>query len=247
MTSAEIVLLIIGFASICVSFFVAKKTESESSVDVENLLTENIWSEKEEKMIQDRVTQMLKDYQMDLVDDTENQMNRLCNDKIMAIDEFSRQILAKIDANHQEVVFMYNMLNEKEKEVSQYIQTPVSLVNSEKPQMQPVKEVSKAREQDAFEEGTEPKSSSKRRSKGKTGQRAQSQNQTESRGDRVIERDESMSEYISTSQTETSEEIQEQIQKMYREGKSVLDISKELKIGQGEVKLVIALYGGRRK
>jgi len=33
---------------------------------------------------------------------------------------------------------------------------------------------------------------------------------------------------------------------MYKEGKSILEISKELNIGQGEVKLVIALYGGKR-
>ncbi len=49
------------------------------------------------------------------MDTTEERMNRLCNDKIMAVDEFSQQILEKIDANHQEVVFMYNMLSEKKK------------------------------------------------------------------------------------------------------------------------------------
>ena len=37
-----------------------------------------------------------------------------------------------------------------------------------------------------------------------------------------------------------------QIQKMHKEGKSVLEISKALNIGQGEVKLVIALYGDRK-
>ena len=44
----------------------------------------------------------------------------------------------------------------------------------------------------------------------------------------------------------TSGNVNLKIQKMYKEGKSVLDISKELNIGQGEVKLVIALYGGRK-
>ena len=53
------------------------------------------------------------------MDATEDQMNRLCNEKIMAIDEFSKQLLEKIENNHKEVVFMYNMLNEKEKEFSE--------------------------------------------------------------------------------------------------------------------------------
>ena len=34
--------------------------------------------------------------------------------------------------------------------------------------------------------------------------------------------------------------------KMYKKGMSVTDISKELNVGQGEVKLTIALYGGNR-
>jgi hypothetical protein len=33
---------------------------------------------------------------------------------------------------------------------------------------------------------------------------------------------------------------------MHKEGKSVLEISKALNIGQGEVKLIIALYGGKK-
>ena len=38
----------------------------------------------------------------------------------------------------------------------------------------------------------------------------------------------------------------EMIIQMYKKGKSVLDISKELGIGQGEVKLMISLYGGNK-
>lgn len=42
-----------------------------------------------------------------------------------------------------------------------------------------------------------------------------------------------------------SKDVNALIQKMHKEGKSVLEISKALNIGQGEVKLVITLYGGR--
>ena len=42
---------------------------------------------------------------------------------------------------------------------------------------------------------------------------------------------------------ETSETNQ-RIRELYQSGKSILDISKELDMGQGEVKLIIDLYGG---
>jgi len=41
------------------------------------------------------------------------------------VEEFSRQLLEKIENNHQEVVFMYNMLNEKEKEIKNIVLEPV--------------------------------------------------------------------------------------------------------------------------
>ncbi len=37
-----------------------------------------------------------------------------------------------------------------------------------------------------------------------------------------------------------------QILKLHKQGKSVVEISKELNVGQGEVKLTLALYGGKR-
>ena len=37
----------------------------------------------------------------------------------MEFDEFSAQLMEKINHNHEEVVFMYNMLNEKEKEIKE--------------------------------------------------------------------------------------------------------------------------------
>ena len=126
MTGLEIVLLIVGFFCLCISFFVARRAVPEKSRD-DAVQASTVWTEKEEEMIRERVNEILSDRQNQLVDTTEEQMNRLCNDKIMAVDEFSRQILQKIENNHQEVVFMYNMLNEKEKEVKNVLLQPVKM------------------------------------------------------------------------------------------------------------------------
>ena len=48
-----------------------------------------------------------------------------------------------------------------------------------------------------------------------------------------------------TSTTKSNEEVEDRIRQMYKAGKSVIDISKELNIGQGEVKLMIALLKKR--
>ena len=112
MTAIEIILIIIGFICLCASYFVAKKNSGFAEGEKESLSSE-LWTEKEEEKIKERVGEILSERQDELVDTTEERMNRLCNDKIMAVDEFSQQILEKIDANHQEVVFMYNMLSEK--------------------------------------------------------------------------------------------------------------------------------------
>ena len=91
MTAIEIILIIIGFICLCVSCFVAKKNSSYAEGEKESLSSE-LWTEREEEKIKERVGEILSERQDELVDTTEERMNRLCNDKIMAVDEFSQQI-----------------------------------------------------------------------------------------------------------------------------------------------------------
>ena len=95
MTAIEIILIIIGFLCLCVSCFVAKKNSGFAEGQKESLSSE-LWTEKEEEKIKERVGEILSEREDELVDTTEERMNRLCNDKIMAVDEFSQQILEKI-------------------------------------------------------------------------------------------------------------------------------------------------------
>ena len=44
---------------------------------------------------------------------TERSLERLSNEKIMAVSEYSDTVLAEIHKNHQEVMFLYDMLNDK--------------------------------------------------------------------------------------------------------------------------------------
>lgn len=217
MTGIEIVILVAGILCICISFLMAGKREELSGQSVNSEPAE-IWSDKEEEMIRNRVSSLLEEKQFETVEQAKDQMNHLCNDKIMAMDEFSRQILSKIDANHQEVVFMYNLLGEKENELKEMMAGNLT-PDEESATAVPEEPVSELQE--------EP--------------------DTELEKDAL---DEIFKEQWGTSGSSEEEpdreKINRQIKKMHEQGQSVLEISKALDMGQGEVKLVLDLYGGRK-
>ncbi|MEE3467722.1 MAG: DUF6115 domain-containing protein [Eubacterium sp.] len=121
MLTVEIVLIIIGIICICASFFVSrkKKTQEDDEAQVHGA---DLWTEKDEEVIIKHIDDILENRGMELVETTEDQMNRICNEKIMAIDEFSKPLMDKIHVNHEEVVFMYNMLGEKQKELQKMME-----------------------------------------------------------------------------------------------------------------------------
>lgn len=229
MTGLEIVLLIAGFFCLCISFFVARRTVPEQNQE-DVVHTSTVWTEKEEQMIRDRVNEIMSNRQNELVDATEEHLNRLCNDKIMAVDEFSRQILEKIENNHQEVVFMYNMLNEKEKEVKDLILEPLKKKEDKLISQEPSQTaISRLTSIEATKEKQKPVK--KEMDKKPAPQTTPVQSAPSAK----------------TDSAKAPIDVNSRIRKMYKEGKSVLEISKELNIGQGEVKLVIALYGGKKR
>jgi hypothetical protein len=238
MTAVEIVILIIGFFCICISFFLSGKEDGTSLETEDGRVTSTLWTEKEEEVIRERIREITETYQSELVDQTEDRMNRLCNEKIMAIDEFSQQLLEKIETNHQEVVFMYNMLNEKESEVGRIVTKPSSRIAEEKEEKQEEKAVEK------------PKKTSGRKKDNKANresEKSKGSKNTEDSKDSYESKDAGEPQTQESTEAPDNDSVNAQIQKMHREGKSVLEISKALNIGQGEVKLVIALYGGRRQ
>lgn len=157
MTGIEIVMLVAGILCICISFLMAGKREEVNGQSMSSEPAE-IWSDKEEEMIKNRVGSLLEEKQFETVEQAKDQMNHLCNDKIMAMDEFSRQILSQIDANHQEVVFMYNLLGEKENELKELMTGKVTPEEDgdtfmpEEPVMEQEEEPDAELEKDALDE-----------------------------------------------------------------------------------------------
>ncbi len=114
MGATEIVLLVLGIITFVLSFVIPAKKEkiskeslSDAKEEIQKMVDEAV--KEANSNIEDNVTE-ISDYN---VEKAERAMERLCNEKIMAINEYSSTVLESIDKNHQEVMFLYDMLNEK--------------------------------------------------------------------------------------------------------------------------------------
>lgn len=229
MNAAEIILLILGFASISVSFFIGRREKApEVSGNEPEVRSRDIWTEKEEEMVKNQIQTILAEEQEAIIAETSDSLNRKSNEKIMEFDEFSNQVLEKINHNHEEVVFMYSMLSEKEKEWKE----------------QAVRQARKKEAHKNVDSGEEtpdlPKKVKKEAVK-EPAEEPKKKVQTEQIKDMEPEPER---------KTVTGEDgatgVNDRIIAMHKQGKSVLEISKELNVGQGEVRLTIALYGGNK-
>ncbi len=55
------------------------------------------------------------------MNNTERELSKVSNEKIMAVSEYSDTVLAEIDKNHKEAMFLYDMLNDKHKDIGRTI------------------------------------------------------------------------------------------------------------------------------
>lgn len=219
----EIVVLLAGAVIFTVSFFVPGgkgRTSGENS----RLAKEEIKSLVSQEMdgIKSHVEDVVDEAIGYAVEKTERSLERLTNEKIMAVSEYSDTVLKEIHKNHEEAIFLYDMLNSKHAN----IKDTVSKVN------RTVKEAEEAtREAEAMVNNFQkivpeivPETVV-----------AATEEQPEAEATNMD---------ISFMQTEdmTGLNSNERILTLHRQGKSKVAIAKELGLGVGEVKLVIDLY-----
>lgn len=246
MSALEIALLIFGLILIIVSFFLVDKNQgaTENTVPVPDMKQLNVISER---AIRDMNTNANK-----LLESTQDQLEEISNDKIMAVNEYSDQVLAKIDTNHKETVFLYQMLQDKEKELKETVNRIESLrIELEKQDMggssaavssqaAPVVSEDAPRKLDigmedfSFDDDNdpEPMEADKNLKKMKSKDRAKQ---------RISYVSNDVKQDMKKNAPEKNEKTNEVIN-LYKKNKSVLEISKLLNMGQGEVKLIIELY-----
>jgi hypothetical protein len=116
MSVLEIVLLAIGLIIFIVSFLIPDKNSSDASkIDGEALLAEIEEKVEESKQKIDEMTDETLSYSMEK---TERAIDKLANEKILAIGDYSDTVIDEISKDHNEVVFLSDMLNKNKKDLT---------------------------------------------------------------------------------------------------------------------------------
>lgn len=122
MNALEVVLVLIGVGAYAASFVLPERKKSEEQPEMNQ--------EKIKKLIQDQIPVVkgeieaeAKEQAEETVDKIERELEKLSNEKIMAVNEYSDSVMEEIQKNHTEVMFLYDMLNKKEQDVKDALKT----------------------------------------------------------------------------------------------------------------------------
>ena len=290
-----IICLIIGVGCIGASFFIKEKADINNH-EKEKIVEEirgRALSEDSVKKVMARVekgfSEKLSAISEDKLGSFADKMSEIANDKMLAINDMSGQLMEKIEQNHKEVIFLYDMLNEK----SDYLKDFSAKIDGLRHELEREEDRIKALNNDLDDKmikvkevrqtviakpvaPVEVKQEKSRRvptgiEQAKAAIKpaevpAQAKNLVKMKKE-VEDIPSDINDIFDTDERdifkdaevpEITEEIDEidlspelteelstndKILKMHSEGKSVMEISKELGMGQGEVQLILGLYG----
>lgn len=223
MGALEIFLLIAGGIIFVVSFVLPQS--KEVSEGTKELAREEIRTLVSQEMdgIKSHVDDVVDEAVGYAVEKTERSLERLTNEKIMAVNEYSDTVLQEIHKNHEEVMFLYDMLNSKHTN----LKNTVSEINKTVKEAEETK-----REAEAVVNSFQKLSPEKIEEEPEESVQTADETEYQETADISLMQD-------TDNQGRNSNE---KILKLYKQGKSNVAIAKELGLGVGEVKLVIDLY-----
>lgn len=261
----EIILIVVGLAIIVVSFLLTDKGAQVTGYAVDESVID-----KELEKIDSKVDSIIDARREEIIETTDDKLSDASNEKIMEFKEYTDQVIEKIDRNHQEVVFLYDMLDKKNNELKETLK----LFNDSKAQLegmltetekyvaanvnnsnQTAKKTEDIRKGTASQVNKEVASQSvkdtnmatvseNRKTSGKTSQDKKSKvtKNTKAETSKVSEKTS-----VKDGSGVDSQDDNDKILALYKQGKSIVEISKLLGRGQGEVKLIINLYQGGKE
>ena len=119
----EAALLVLGIGAFVASFCLPEKNKKEenSAGSIDPEVIRNLIN-KEMEDAKTKVTEVVDETLEYAVEKTERASERISNEKIMAINEYSETVLADMNKTHQEIMFLYDMLNDKHKNLKETVQ-----------------------------------------------------------------------------------------------------------------------------
>lgn len=275
MTGLEIALLTIGLIVIVASFVFSSKSDGDTMHNVKDVT----FTDKQKENIKKQIMDILDEQIDNVKEQTEISLDKLSNQKMLEMNEYSDTILQEINRNHNEVMFLYDMLNEKKKEINNTVRD----MNVTKKEIEKSKTVSKKqtvidsikdmsedtggfmaseellREEqkdvdtrkkdilnqlDAVVEAVSDDVSADLEAVEKKPKKRTSTGRTAAERMKETVKKETLREDNRDPKAFETGNNNEKILQLSKEGKSNVEIAKELGLGIGEVKLVIDLFKG---
>lgn len=250
MNGLEICLVIIGLIFVACSFLFSEHLASgDDRDDTAAINVSGVTEEIVKREVEAEVANIIDDR----LDEMEIKIEKMTSEKLMAMGEFSEDIQKRISQNHEEVMFLYNMLNDKEEVLKNTIRD-IEAVKASVKKMAIVNDV-------ARDMSEEQNKSIKSDTKQQTNELSKdiSNISTDENVDidsvNIIEIDKTgtqAQELVKTAESKNVKEKNERkreisnnnqmILKLYSQGKSNIEIAKQLGLGIGEVRLVIDLF-----
>ena len=279
MTGLEIALLTIGLIVIVASFVFSSKSDGDTMRNVKDVT----FTDKQKEDIKKQIMDILDEQIENVKEQTEISLDKLSNQKMLEMNEYSDTILQEINRNHNEVMFLYDMLNEKKKEINNTVrdmnvtkkeieksktvpkkQTVIDSIKdmsedtggfmaSEELLREEQKDVNTRKKDilnqlDAVVEAVSDDVSADLEAVEKKPKKRTSTGRTAAKRMKETVKKETLREdnrdRIAFEGGKISGNNNEKILQLSKEGKSNVEIAKELGLGIGEVKLVIDLFKG---
>ncbi len=220
MSAVVVVLIILGIIFIFASFGITSKLE-KGDEDEENVikLPKKLSDEQKEK-----IDKLINEYMDEHVDgklsEIDGKLSEIVNQKTLALGDYAVTVNEEIERNHNEVMFLYSMLSDKQKE----IMTTATMVDEYRKDVEAFVQANNISEE----------------------QQVQNQEEEELQ-EAIKEIDENITEEETAEEVVPVDSSKDIILEMHRSGLSILEIAKHLGLGVGEVKLVVDLYQGEGK
>ena len=115
MGTVEIVLLVIGIICVIVGIILGLTDNNEKEATESSASDYDAASQVSQ--VAQTIDSIIEKKMQDIEDKTEARLDKISNTKILEMNEYADGVLKEINRNHNEVMFMYDMLNEKDKEI----------------------------------------------------------------------------------------------------------------------------------
>ena len=255
MSVLEIVLIVIGLVLFVGSFFIAEKLSSSDVKKVAEM------SESELKIVIESELNEAKAKISEIVDDSvdlsinkiKRDLDKETTDKLMAIGEYSSETEKVLSKANKEATFLYSMLSDKREEIGECLDRLDELMAEYRELQSNVPELNKAsikakkaaaEVEAAMSTVMNAKDSSVEELSKESEPLAESVSETNEMAEALLGASEDANSVEESASSTSNSEIDTRLEiyELYADGMPIVEIARRLKMGVGEVDLIIKLH-----